>query len=239
MADPHFPNPGTPPRSDRPQFEPLRDSRVEPVERAEPPVAAMEDVSGGYPADYSQDRHSNKAGTYKDANSSRLMNYRLIGLLFALAIFIADQAMKWAVINVLHLWERQYIPLLPFFDLTWTENRGVSMGFLTASSDTERWLLVGFTSCIAAMVAIWMWREKRLADILALGLVLGGALGNILDRARYGFVVDFLDLHIGNWRPFLVFNLADAAISIGVAILLVRALFSRPDKRPDGELIDG
>ena len=90
-------------------------------------------------------------------------------------------------------------------------------------------------AAIATVVAVWLWRERRMGDTLALGLVLGGALGNITDRVRFGYVVDFLDLHFGEWRPFLVFNLADAAISIGVVILLLRALFSRSDRRPDGE----
>jgi len=76
-----------------------------------------------------------------------------------------------------------------------------------------------------------MMRERKLGDIVALGLVLGGALGNILDRTRLGYVVDFADLHFGDWRPFLVFNVADAAITIGVLVLLVRALFLR-DKTP-------
>lgn len=169
-----------------------------------------------------------------DPQSSR----RTLGLALALFMFVADQVLKWIIINPLELQRWGQITLLPFFDLTWTENRGVSMGFLTAGSETERWLLVGFTAVIATIVAVWLWRERRMGDTLALGLVLGGALGNILDRVRYGFVVDFLDLHIGEWRPFLVFNLADAAISIGVAILLIRALFSRSDRRPDGEFYD-
>lgn len=161
--------------------------------------------------------------------------HRALGLGFALFIFIADQLLKWIIVGPLNLRAVGNIHILPIFDLTWTENRGVSMGFLTAGSDTERWLLVGFTALIASIVAVWLWRERRLGDTLALGLILGGALGNILDRIRFGFVVDFLDLHFGDWRPFLVFNLADAAISIGVVILLLRALFSRSDRRPDGE----
>src|SRR3546814_10979001 len=103
------------------------------------------------------------------------------------------------------------------------------MGFLTAGSDMERWLLVGFTATIATVVAVWLWRERRMGDTLALGLVLGGALGNITDRVRFAYVVDFLDLPFGEWRPFLVFNLAAPAISIGVVIRLLRALFSRSE----------
>ena len=89
-------------------------------------------------------------------------------------------------------------------------------------------MLVALTAAIALIVAWWIRREQQSGDRIALALVLGGALGNIVDRVRLGFVVDFLDLHFGEWRPFLVFNVADAAISIGVVILLLRALFVRP-----------
>jgi signal peptidase II len=106
------------------------------------------------------------------------------------------------------------------------------MGFLTANSETTRWLLVALTTAIALFVAIWLWREKRRDDAWGLALVLGGALGNIVDRIRFGYVVDFMDLHFGEWRPFLVFNVADAAITIGVLLLLLRALLTRKDKPP-------
>src|SRR3546814_2927373 len=100
------------------------------------------------------------------------------------------------------------------------------MGFLTAGTDTGRWLLVALTAAISIGVTFWLWREKRRDDTIALALVLGGAIGNIVDRVRYGYVVDFADLHFGDWRPFLIFNVADAAITIGVLLLLFRALRS-------------
>jgi signal peptidase II len=130
----------------------------------------------------------------------------------------------------LELRKRLEIEILPFFDLRWVENRGVSMGVLTANNDTMRWLLVAMTTAIALFVAIWLWREKRRDDAWGLALVLGGALGNIVDRIRFGYVVDFADLHFGAWRPFLVFNVADAAITIGVLLLLLRALLTRKEK---------
>jgi signal peptidase II len=157
--------------------------------------------------------------------------YRLQGIMLASFIFIADQALKFIMIGPLALESRMKIHILPFFDLTWAENRGVSMGFLEANSDAQRWMLVGLTALIAAVVAVWMWREKLRGDVLALALILGGALGNIVDRIRYGYVVDYADLHFGSFRPFFIFNLADAAITIGVLILLARAFLIR-EKEP-------
>jgi len=151
----------------------------------------------------------------------------------ALAFFVVDQLTKWIVIGPLRLQERFQIELLPVFNLTWTENRGISLGMAQADSDTGRWLLVGGTAIIAAIVGWWITREKQRGDQLALAMVLGGALGNIVDRIRFGYVVDFLDLHFGDFRPFLVFNVADAAISIGVVILLLRALLVRPEAKEE------
>jgi len=152
---------------------------------------------------------------------------RAIGLMLAGIVFLADQISKYIVTMPLALRERGTIELLPIFNLTWVENYGVSMGFLRADSDTMRWVLVAMTAAISIGVAVWLWREKRRGDVIALGLVLGGALGNIVDRIRFGHVVDFADLHFGEFRPFLVFNVADAAITIGVLILLVRAVLIR------------
>lgn len=153
--------------------------------------------------------------------------HRKLGIIAAATLFILDQLIKYVVVYPLALESRQVIHLLPFFDLNFVRNYGVSMGFFRADSDVMRWVLVGMTGAIAAFVAVWMWREKARDDVFALGLVLGGALGNIVDRVRFGYVVDFADFHIGGWRPFLVFNLADAAITIGVLILLARALLLR------------
>ncbi len=160
------------------------------------------------------------------------MRHRIAGFAAAASIFAADQATKWAVIHPLDLKAKGLVTLLPIFDLRWVENFGVSMGFLIAGSNSERWLLVGLTALIASCVAVWLWREKQRVDAIALGLVLGGALGNILDRVRFGHVVDFLDLHFGNWHPFLVFNVADAAITIGVLLLVLRAVLTREKKDP-------
>lgn len=153
--------------------------------------------------------------------------YRLAAL-----IFIADQLSKYAIIHRLRLPELGSIELLPVLSLTWVENRGVSMGMLTAGSDTGRWMLVMLTAVIALVVAFWAWRSRSRLEHLALGLVLGGAFGNILDRIRLGYVADFVHLHLGHWS-FYVFNVADAAITMGVAILLFCAFTGRSDGKTE------
>jgi signal peptidase II len=163
------------------------------------------------------------------------MKLRFFGFTVALMVFALDQFMKWIVIGPLDLRTAGQIYLLPIFNLTWTENYGISMGFLQATSESGRWVLVAFTAAIAAGVAWWMGRERLRGDQAAFGMVLGGALGNILDRARFGYVVDFADLHFGEYRPFWVFNLADAAISIGVVILLLRAFLVKERPKENAE----
>jgi signal peptidase II len=158
--------------------------------------------------------------------SARNWGFRIAGL-----VFLVDQLSKWLVTGPLDV-DRigAKMDLLPFFDLRFVPNVGVSLGLLPADSAWMRWALVLLTGAIAIGVAVWMRREANPRDKAALALVLGGALGNILDRIRFGYVVDFADLHFGEWRPFLVFNVADAAITIGVVILLIRALFVRESK---------
>ena len=157
---------------------------------------------------------------------------RVIGLAIAVLLFAADQASKSYILDGLQLGLGQSHYLMPIFQFTLTHNYGVSLGLFTAESETQRWALVGVTALIAVIVTVWMLREKKLGDITGLALILGGALGNIKDRWELGYVVDFLDLHFGEWRPFLVFNLADAAITIGVLIILARSLLIR-EKAPD------
>lgn len=160
---------------------------------------------------------------------------RILGLLLAAAVFAIDRAIKHYVTHDLNLGLVEVVRLLPFFDLRWTQNFGVSLGMFTATSTDMKIALILLTALISIGVFVWMMREKAMADIVGLALVLGGALGNIYDRASRGFVIDYADLHFGNYRPFLIFNFADAAITFGVLILLARSLLLRekPAKRGD------
>lgn len=159
-----------------------------------------------------------------------------LGFAVALAVFALDQFAKWLVTGPLGINELgDQLVLLPIFNFTYTQNNGISLGLFNAQTDVGRWMLVALTSAIAIGVAIWIGREKNRFDQAALGMVLGGALGNILDRTLHGYVVDFLDLHFGTWRPFLIFNVGDAAISIAVVILLLRAFLTRKDHSEGGD----
>lgn len=162
---------------------------------------------------------------------SFVLRNRAIGLLLAGLIFLIDQGFKSWVIHGLKLDQIGLVYLMPIFNLRWQPNFGVSLGMLTAGSPEERWALVAMTGAIALFVFVWILRERKLGDILALALVLGGAMGNIRDRYMRGYVIDYADLHFGEFRPFLIFNLADAAITIGVLIILARSLLSR--EKPD------
>src|SRR5215210_2449684 len=158
------------------------------------------------------------------------MAERRFGFLIAIVIFALDQLAKWVVTGPLALNQLgDQLVLLPIFNFTYTQNQGISLGLLNASNPVGRWMLVALTSAIAIGVAVWIGREKSRVDQAALGMVFGGALGNILDRIRFGYVVDFADLHFGDFRPFLVFNVGDAAISIAVVILLLRAFLTRKE----------
>lgn len=162
---------------------------------------------------------------------------RFMGLGLAAMICAVDQWIKYVVRVQLDLRNRPegLYEMLPFFDLRWTQNFGISLGMFEATSVEMRWALVAATALIALVVTVWMLREKAWGDIAGLGMILGGALGNIYDRYRWGYVIDYADLHIGDFRPFLIFNVADAAITLGVLFILARSFFVHDKSRQENE----
>ncbi len=147
---------------------------------------------------------------------------------FAFGIGIAaltvalDQAQKLYCLNVLEMVEGQRFALTPFLDIILIWNHGISFSLLPQSSDLGRWALVGFKLVAVVLLLAWLWRAANRLLALALGLIMGGALGNAIDRAAYGAVADFFYFHLGSFSWY-VFNLADCAIVVGVAILLYEA----------------
>ena len=151
------------------------------------------------------------------------------GLVIAFCALVLDRVSKWWIMDILELPKIQMVQILPIFNLQWVENRGVSFGMLSAESDLGRWALVGMTALIAIGLGIWLKTVQTRLLGVAIGLVIGGAIGNIYDRAVFGYVADFLQFHVGDWS-FAVFNVADSCITVG-AMLLIWDTFFGPEAR--------
>jgi signal peptidase II len=141
------------------------------------------------------------------------------GLLVAAVTFVADQGTKLLVLYGLKLGAGEIVTVTPFFDLVLAMNRGISYGLLPQDSEFGRWILVMVNLAAAGFFFLWLRRSRNVLLAITLGFLIGGALGNAVDRAAYGAVVDFISLHALGWRWY-VFNLADAAIVAGVFGLL-------------------
>lgn len=146
----------------------------------------------------------------------------LATLAYALAavIIVADQASKLWILNGMRMSEGASVQVLPFFHLTMVWNPGVSFGLFRSPQWQEviRWALAAFSGAVAIALAVWVRKAHRLLPAIAIGMIIGGALGNLGDRIRYGQVVDFLDF--GPIFPW-VFNIADSGITVGVILLLL------------------
>ena len=140
----------------------------------------------------------------------------------AAAVIVLDQASKFWILQVFRLPARTPVQVTPFFDLTMVWNRGVSFGLFRAEMDLARWGLAVFSILVAGAFAWWVRDTRRLLPAAAFGLAIGGALGNVIDRIRFGAVADFLDFS-GLYFPW-VFNLADSAITVGMALVLLDTL---------------
>lgn len=146
------------------------------------------------------------------------------GLVVILLVLALDQASKYWILESLRLPERPLgqIVLSPLFSLSYVENRGVSFGLLKAGSGFQAWALAGLSLAITTLFGFWLARATRFWQVLGLSLAIGGAIGNMIDRLRFHYVVDFLDFS-GLFFPW-VFNIADAAISVGAGLLLLDLL---------------
>jgi signal peptidase II len=135
-----------------------------------------------------------------------------------------DQGNKLWLMNVYDIALRQPVRLAPVFDVIFAKNPGISYSLLSAHSAAGRWALVAFAFLATLFIGLWLWRTSTRLVALALGLILGGALGNAIDRFSYGWVADFYYFHVGTFHWY-VFNLADVAIVLGVGLLLYDSIF--------------
>lgn len=160
-----------------------------------------------------------------------------IGFAAALATLALDQASKLTLLFGYDLAAREPLSLGPFVSLIVVWNRGISYGLFQQSSEFGRWALVLLSACAAAALALWVRRAAHPLLAVALGLILGGAVGNAIDRIAYGAVFDFVYLHAGD-LSWYVFNVADAAIVAGVIGLVYDSLTSGRQPRRLGEVAD-
>jgi len=150
-----------------------------------------------------------------------------LGYGLALGVIVLDQLTKWWILAVVMVPPR-VIEITSFFNLVQVMNPGASFGMFSEAPGWMPWILAGFALSISLVLLIWLRRADTRLLASALGLVMGGALGNVIDRVRYGAVADFLDFHAAglHWPAF---NVADSAITIGVAFLILDALKSTPN----------
>jgi signal peptidase II len=165
------------------------------------------------------------------AGSDRVKPVVRSGIIAAVAVLIADQAFKLWLLFDFDIAHRGAVRVTPFFDLVLAWNTGISFGWFQNDSATAQVVLLGIKALAVVALAIWMARSHTLLATIALGLIIGGAIGNAIDRYAYGAVVDFALFHIqigGQTYSWYVFNLADAAIVAGVAALLYDSFFGAP-----------
>ena len=164
------------------------------------------------------------------ATAGALRRPRLgLGLAVAVLCFLLDQATKWWILAAV-MQPPRVIEVTSFFNLVLAWNRGVSFSLFYSDHDAMPWILSAVALAIVAYLFFWLRKSDRALPAAALGLVIGGAIGNLVDRLRFGAVIDFLQLHAaGFYWP--AFNVADSGICVGVAILVLDGLFAKPETR--------
>jgi lipoprotein signal peptidase len=150
----------------------------------------------------------------------------LLGLVAGVVVLVVDQASKWWILDSVDLPDIGQVVVLPVLNLTFVRNYGVTFGLLTGFGQWSYLLLAAVALAVVAALGVWLRRAESRLVATALGAIVGGALSNVIDRLRFGYVVDFIHAHVGGWSWY-VFNLADAAIVCGVAALVLDSLLPR------------
>lgn len=159
------------------------------------------------------------------------------GIFAALATLILDQATKLWIYHIFDIASRGIVEVTPFFNLVLVWNRGVSYGLFQQETEWGRWLLVALSVIAAIVLAVWALRAKTVLVGISLGLIVGGAAGNAIDRSVYGAVLDFLHFYAAGFNWY-VFNIADAAIVAGVAGLIYDSLVVERRRNASGQNAD-
>lgn len=155
-------------------------------------------------------------------NDSRFARY---WFLLSIVVILLDQWSKW--LAEISLIPYQPVPVLPLFNFTLAYNTGAAFSFLSDAGGWQRWFFISLTVIVVAVLFKWLWRmraEERL-QAASISLVLGGAIGNLIDRVWLGHVIDFLDVYYGSYH-WPIFNIADSAITVGVVLLIIDLFFN-------------
>ena len=160
-------------------------------------------------------------------DSTSTSSYKSFSIWMSLTVVVVllDQVTKWAILKWVPLYDK--IPINSFINITHQENRGAAFSFLADAGGWQRWFFIILAVSVSTVIAVWLWRIRNSGQAIlsaGLALVLGGAVGNVIDRIRLGHVIDFIQVLIVNW-PFPSFNIADSAITAGAALLIIDALF--------------
>lgn len=156
-------------------------------------------------------------------------SFTLFGLIVAALVVVFDQLSKWWVLDVVMQPIPHVVEVTPFFNLVLVWNFGVSFGTFASAHALMPYVLSAVAVAITVGLLIWLRQAANRMVAIAIGLIIGGAVGNVIDRLRFGAVADFLDFHIGGWH-FWAFNVADSGISVGVALLVLDGLFAGREK---------
>lgn len=162
-------------------------------------------------------------------SASGTRSFTVFGLIVAAVVVVLDQLTKWWILDVVMQPYPRVVEVTPFFNLVMAWNTGVSFGTFGSSHAFMPFVLSAVALAIVVAMVLWLRQAERRFVALALGMVIGGAIGNVIDRFRFGAVADFLDFHIGGWH-FWAFNVADSGISVGVALLVIDGLFADREK---------
>lgn len=162
--------------------------------------------------------------------SSKRSQKWLFGVIMLFVVLICDQFSKYWILNIFHLPQKGSVEIFPFLNFTMVWNKAITFGMLSGQLGQYGPIIFAVVAFLIALgLFIWMIRASKLCVVLSLGAIIGGAIGNIIDRLRFQAVVDFIHLHVGGWSWY-VFNIADSAIVCGVGVLLIDAFFRSGSK---------
>jgi signal peptidase II len=160
-----------------------------------------------------------------------------LGICLAATVLVLDQVTKWWIVNLV-MQPPQSIEVTSFFQIVMVWNPGISFGLFSDAGMIGRWALPALAVIISVALSVWLWRVQDRLTAIALGLIIGGAVGNLIDRLVYdGAVADFLLFHIGSYA-WPAFNVADSAISVGAVALVVESLFGNADRNKNQRSLD-